>query len=1452
MHSFGFLIDEGERLETLLAALQEGAPTGWRPSRIIFRNFWFFDREEFHWHHGRLFLGGQNAAGKSTVLSMAVPLLLDGNKSEDRLNTFGGKGRHMSYYVTGSADPDDTSEAAYSYPARISYLALEFYHPDGDRYLTFGQGLQHDRASDDKSVRSWGFVIRDGRRVGRAGFDLVRENGASLGRTELKRLLENGGELFETIRDYKREVNRLLFGFKDPADFDALIDLLLQIRRPKLTKEVRPRDVAEILTASLPPLDEGVMQVTATSLDHIDQTTQNLEQLAAQIAAAAAVEKATATVYRRMAEEAAARFEQACRQADRAVADRDAQEAALVEQRQVRERAREELARCEARLAELSAERAALQQHDAVQAAERLAEVEREIAAREEQLQTLRGKIRQREALIKQHKRDLSMADQEWEEQRTEGLETISAAAEAAEEARWESAGHWVQQVRERWERLQPGRAEPDLAGAIPVATVKSGARERREQIAAIEQAVAERDRAEGAWQAAAEAEQQALQALLEAEAAVTAAANDLEERRGTAAAAVIAWREGAAALRVPLSALDPVLAALQRYGPDQEQRPHQALEPLRPELNQAIAAAEQDAAGREVHLAQLEQELTELQQQRERLNAAPPEPDRTSEQRRAREALAAAGIPFAPLYELVEFGPEPGPAGARIEQALAEMGLLDALAVPAGRRGEALSLLQAHGLSERLLLAAPTAGGSGDGASGQGQMPNLAHLLRLDTEHPLTGEVTLPLGDIAVDAAFSLVCGLSAGNLPASVPSTGDRSPGAPIAGEQPAARISASRWQHGLLEGVAAPAESVRYIGRAARERFRQAEITRLEAAIREQEGQIAQVKVRLAELAARIDALRADWARLESLPEFNALAQAAMAVSFRRQQVTDRQQALQEARQRTLVARQAFEAAANRLVHLYRTFPPAEGLDREGLQNLGRWTDATERNFTHLHQQARLLMAGWEKLRMLNERLAADEGDLEERKGQLEEGEVELRSLTGRREGLRRVLERPDTQAVFARIREIDATRPELEQQKERANREDAVANHRVTALEEALPGLRQQAEEALARAATARQRLAEAVQAYPTLEGHRFDPADDPTARKVARTLLNRWVDRPSLIDDVAAELRRDLGNLAKVFEEQRATLRSYYPELRPGEAGSRLIQFNLDGAWVTPNHLLQRLEADEVSLRGVLQRHEAELFERHLLQDVGREVRRCLLKAEDWVRNINELLEAYPLRNDERVWLDWSPKQTEHEMGGTIARQARLLWMDEAAMTREQRDALKSAFQEEIQQIREQAKRGEWRADLFRERLAAVLDYRTWFRFRIFVRGGVSGKQEITETVHNARSGSERALVLLLPLLAGLSVRYDQAAPEAPRILALDEGFAGIDAVNSRQLIRFLTALRLTWVVTSEKLPALTEDLPGATFYAMLREGTVVAARPFVWDGRRLRDADEADEGWAGA
>ena len=49
-----------------------GGSKGYRLRRILLTNFWLYGQQEFEVVHGRLFLAGENASGKSTVLTAAL------------------------------------------------------------------------------------------------------------------------------------------------------------------------------------------------------------------------------------------------------------------------------------------------------------------------------------------------------------------------------------------------------------------------------------------------------------------------------------------------------------------------------------------------------------------------------------------------------------------------------------------------------------------------------------------------------------------------------------------------------------------------------------------------------------------------------------------------------------------------------------------------------------------------------------------------------------------------------------------------------------------------------------------------------------------------------------------------------------------------------------------------------------------------------------------------------------------------------------------------------------------------------------------------------------------------------------------------------------------------------------------------------------------------------------
>src|SRR5258708_16658660 len=183
------------QLEMFVEVLQAQAvgTLGYRLRRIILTNFWLYGLQEFEIPHGRLFLAGENASGKSTVLTAALPLALDGDLRPNRLDTFGGRERHMEYYVLGGTD----SATPFSHERRTAYIALEFEwcNPDappiapdlrqrcenGDhektRSLTIGISLAGNINASDR-IRPLRFLITDGSRL---GYDLhtVYETGSN-------------------------------------------------------------------------------------------------------------------------------------------------------------------------------------------------------------------------------------------------------------------------------------------------------------------------------------------------------------------------------------------------------------------------------------------------------------------------------------------------------------------------------------------------------------------------------------------------------------------------------------------------------------------------------------------------------------------------------------------------------------------------------------------------------------------------------------------------------------------------------------------------------------------------------------------------------------------------------------------------------------------------------------------------------------------------------------------------------------------------------------------------------------------------------------------------------------------------------------------------------------------------------------------------------------------------
>src|SRR6266704_1334708 len=282
-----------------------GGSKGYRLRRILLTNFWLYGQQEFEVVHGRLFLAGENASGKSTVLTAALPLALDGDIRPNRLDTFGGRERHMEYYVLGSTE----SATPYSHERRTAYIALEFEWCDPDnppiaqelrqrwengerekaRFLTIGLSLAGNTNASDR-IRPMRFIITDGSRL---GYDIHtlhetanKNEKRAYDQSRFKQVLEGHGIVCESRDDYEQKVARYLFGYTDVKEFQKLITLLLVLRRPNLSTELNFSRVHDFLKVSLRKISGETTQRVIGTIERIDAIQNEIERIQEAFSAA--------------------------------------------------------------------------------------------------------------------------------------------------------------------------------------------------------------------------------------------------------------------------------------------------------------------------------------------------------------------------------------------------------------------------------------------------------------------------------------------------------------------------------------------------------------------------------------------------------------------------------------------------------------------------------------------------------------------------------------------------------------------------------------------------------------------------------------------------------------------------------------------------------------------------------------------------------------------------------------------------------------------------------------------------------------------------------------------------------------------------------------------------------------------------------------------------------------
>lgn len=1392
----------------------------WRLSRAGLINFWYYDDEEFHFADGRLLLRGANGSGKSVTMQSLITVLLDGVKTPDRLDSFGSRSRRMEDYLLGEKELVNRDE-------RTGYLYLEYKRRASAQYLTTGIGLQARRGS---SLDFWGFVITDNRRI-RHDLLLYKEEinpldgtveRVPLTRAELERAIGPGGQVVRSQKEYMELVNRHIFGFASLEQYEELMKLLIQLRSPKLSKDFKPSVIYDILNEALPPLSDEELRPLSETIESMQRTKDQIEQLERD-------------------KQALGRL---CRNYDLYNTYVLAEKADLTH-------------KAERRLAKLQREREELRQ--------RLAEDGRQLAEARQR----REELKREEAVLAREREELQQHDafraQQQKQQHETQLNQVTAlqrdkAAKLAEKQRRERQEQ--QKLRDYEARAEEcrGRQEEllqdmdDAAGQAAFAEHKTLAGALAQENAAFSFA---------AWRRAAGSYTGRLSevlGLLRRQAELQLRRQEIDKELGEERRVLDEFRAEYRRLELQFGeARDQLLADLyhwrQQHGrwlpleQDELRDAAQAIQGLYetrswPDVEAPLAAA----YGRRVQainqeLGLINAELRGLEEEEQELTAAlndwrarrDPEPPRLSDAQAARALLTDRNIPFLPLYAAVEFNADvPPDVRERIEAALTDMGLLDALIVPRQRRQDIPQDIYGAVIQPA---------------------PQIMAVTLADYLHPT------PVDGVAVTAAD--IDDVLRSIIVEDVKLWGE------AAEDSAGAALAANgAYRIGPVAGKAPRRQAATFIGRQAREAYRRQQIAALEeqlAALALKQEALYGRAAGLQEALERASQAKANFPADTALRVLHHEKLAVAANISRQEQAVERVDARLRAVVRDLQELRGALAQASAGIAL----PLREGDYAAAVQAMADYQASLHELELCCQDYANLTA----NARRCREFLADIRQEVDDLKG-------ELLVLDGQATQLRLTIAHLESRLQELGADELKARIQNVAKRLEEIPAETAVVIETIAMLQANIDG----GERRLAQLAESCAFLDQVCRCWQ-------QTVDEELKLGLVYPVDGAGPTVAAIIQEKGAILKQDrlnrttvTGRLSESFYAENNVLMEYRMQLEPVAAEPHglpelpaniddsdelagelerlcekrqrlVITLDYDGRRLNPYQLREALDRQLDTLRLVLSEKDKELYEEVILNNIGRLINRRISAAEQWVEDMNRLMRQRDTSSGLRFKLEWKARPAEQDDELDTEDLVRLLHADPTALRDDDLSKIERHFKARIERAKQASDGGTQGAEsatTFQQAVREVLDYRRWFQFRLYYEQAGLTWRELTDRAFFRFSGGEKAMAMYIPLFSAVYSRYQEARYDAPYIITLDEAFAGVDENNIRDMFALVEQLGFNYIMNSQALWGDYDVVPALAVYELVRpkNSPYVTVVHYYWNGqaRTLAATGEDESG----
>ena len=219
---------------------------------------------------------------------------------------------------------------------------------------------------------------------------------------------------------------------------------------------------------------------------------------------------------------------------------------------------------------------------------------------------------------------------------------------------------------------------------------------------------------------------------------------------------------------------------------------------------------------------------------------------------------------------------------------------------------------------------------------------------------------------------------------------------------------------------------------------------------------------------------------------------------------------------------------------------------------------------------------------------------------------------------------------------------------------------------------------------------------------------------------------------------------------------------------------------------------------------LIQKKDRELFEDILSQTISQQLTDRIAESRKWAKDMSKLMQEIDTSMGLRFSLEWKPCKADNEKELDTADLEQILLRDRELLTLDDIEKVAGHFRSKI-----------------RAEKAKLEETGTIINYMELVRGG------------------EKAMAMYVPLFGAVNAQYKKADnKDHPRIIALDEAFAGVDDKNIKSMFELVHKLDFDYIMNSQALWGCFETVKGLRIAELHRpeNSQVVSVIRYTWNG----------------